>query len=69
MNTDISLRDYFAIHAPEPSDEKVRFEMTKDKNANPHNDSYRPRIRQRLEILVQLRYEFADEMLKQSKDK
>ena len=60
----MSLRDYFAIHAPEPSTERVTAQQTLDRGRNPHNDSYKPRLRTELEIKSDLRYSYADAMLK-----
>lgn len=62
----MSLRDYFALHGPEPSDEDVRRVMEREQRANPHNEPYHnlPKRRGPSEIRCALRYEFADAMLK-----
>ena len=57
----MSLRKYFAIHAPEPTEEDVRTEMASDRNRDPHND--RNSIRGKLQIIAALRYRFADAMI------
>jgi hypothetical protein len=59
----MSLRDYFAIHAPEPDQEMIRTEQSIDRMANPHNDSYKPQLRDSLTIKAQLRFRYADAML------
>lgn len=59
----LSLRDYFAAHAPEPSLEAIRFELERDRMRNPHNDSYKPPIRGQSEIVAYLKYRYADAML------
>ena len=57
----MSLRQYFAIHSPEPSDEVIKVEMQIDRTRDPHND--RGLIRNRLEIIAALRYRYADAMI------
>jgi hypothetical protein len=59
----MSLRDYFAAQAPEPSIEDITREQSIDRGKNPHNDSYKPRLREREEIICFLRYKRADAML------
>ena len=59
---DMTLRDYFAIHAPQPSDIEINIQMV-DRTANPYNDNYKPQRRSRSEIIVDLRYAFADAMI------
>jgi len=61
----MTLRDYFATHAPHPTDQDIAMEMNYDRVRNPHNDSYKPNIRDKLEIIAALRYRYADAMLKQ----
>jgi hypothetical protein len=39
-------------------------ERMKDRNRNPHNDSYKPPIRSDMEIRCALAYEYASAMLK-----
>ena len=62
-NAGMSLREYFAIHAPEPSQEVISFIETADRLVNPHNDPYKPKRRSKLEIICDLRFAYADEML------
>lgn len=59
----MTLRDYFAIHSPEPTKESVNVEAEKDRLANPHGDTYKPRRRSQAEIVAALRYAYADAML------
>jgi len=61
---DMSLLDYFAAHAPEPTKERITYYMEQDRLANPHNDSYKLKRRGELEIVCMLKYEYAKEMLK-----
>lgn len=63
-HTGMNLRDYFAIHAPEPDENDLQSERRRDQTKNPHNDPHKPRIRSDLEIRTQLRYEYADAMMK-----
>ena len=59
-----TLRDRFAMAAPEPTEKQIEWESQKDRNANPHNDSHKPRLRDTLEIIADLKYKYADAMLK-----
>ena len=59
----MSLRDYFAIHAPPPKDSDIEFQGKLDHQANPHGDSYKPKRRNLQEIIADLRYAFADAMI------
>lgn len=61
----MSLRDYFAIHAPEPSHTDIMHIVERERLANPHNEPYHNKVRRRgvEEIRCALRYEFADAML------
>lgn len=61
----MSLRDYFAIHGPEPSDKEINIIQEQEQAKNPHNDGPpKPRRRSRQEIRCALRYQYADAMLK-----
>lgn len=60
----MSLRDYFAVHAPEPKNGEVQALADMDRAANPHGDSYKPKVRTWEEIGCYLRYRYADSMLK-----
>lgn len=60
----MTLRDYFAIHGPEPSEASIKEEADRERLANPHNDSYKPRRRSWREIRASLRYDYADDLLK-----
>lgn len=61
----MSLRDYFAIHGPEPTKEAIEVVASREKAANQHGDSYEPPRRGWNEIRIALRWEFADAMLKE----
>lgn len=61
----VTLRDYFAIHAPQPTDQQISRGMDRDKNRNPYNEPGKPKLREREEIIAALRYEFADAMLRE----
>ena len=63
----MSLRDYFAIRAPQPTEAQVKYEAERDRVANPHGDSYKPHRRSILEIECGLRYVWADAMLEARK--
>lgn len=63
----LSRREYIAIHLPEPKEEYIQQQMELDKLRNPHNDSYKPRRRGRLEVICDLRFAYADEMLNAAK--
>jgi hypothetical protein len=68
VGSGMSLRDYFAVHGPEPSTEQIAAVAEREKNANPHGDTYKPPRRSWNEIRCALRYEWADTMLKARKD-
>lgn len=59
----MSLRDWFATHAPEPSEMRMANERAVDRSRNPHNDSYKPQPRSDELIRAQLAYRHADAML------
>ena len=59
---DMSLVDYFAIRAPEPSEQEVSLERSYDLNKARLNDKLI--VRNDLQIKCQLRYKFAEEMMK-----
>lgn len=59
----LTIRDHFAAaHNPDPKD--IQLERERDRNLNPYNDSYRPKLRSTLEIICDLKFEYADAMLK-----
>lgn len=59
----MSLRDWFAGQAPEPSLDYIAMQKAHDKNLNPYNDSHKPPLRTEFEIKAAYRYEYADAML------
>ena len=66
-NEGISRREWYATHAPEPTASEIEFEGNRDRDANPHGDSYKPRRRGVLEIRCDLRFKYADAMIAASK--
>jgi len=60
----MTLRDYFAIRAPEPTKERMDCERRCDQNRNPYNDAHKPKLRSDVEIRCDLAYEYADAMLR-----
>ena len=59
----MDLRDYFAIHGPQPSEGSIEVQTKHDHNMNPHNYPNKPKLRSSKEIEADLRYEFADAMM------
>jgi len=59
----ITLRDWFATFAPQPRPYLIDMHQRSDQLKNPHNDSHKPRLRSRNEIVSMLRYEYADAMI------
>jgi hypothetical protein len=60
----MTLRDYFAIRAPEPTAERMTMERQCDRNRNPYNEVHKPPIRSDVEIRCDLAYEYANAMLR-----
>lgn len=59
----MSLRDWFAGTLPGPSEDRIQQAAKMDKFANPHNEPGKPKLRDRPEIIADLRYAQADAML------
>jgi len=59
---DMTLLDYFAVHAPKPSTIDVDLERSKDLNESRKNDRFI--ARNDITIECELRYKWAKEMLK-----
>lgn len=59
----MTLRDWFAGVLSQPSEEAVQTQQSLDRGRNPHNDSYKPALRTRDQIVAELRYQQADAML------
>jgi hypothetical protein len=59
----MSLRDYFAAHAPPVMQYEIDQEVTVDKMRNPHADPHKPKRRSMLEIRTELAYRWADAMI------
>jgi hypothetical protein len=61
----LTVRDWFATFAPRPEQWRIDQEMKYDRNRNPHNDPPpKPRLRSRAEVIADLRYEYADAMVR-----
>ncbi|MDN7703298.1 hypothetical protein QZM15_32965 [Burkholderia sp. AU44665] len=60
----MTIRDYFAIRAPEPTSERMAMERRCDHNRNPYNEAHKPTIRSDVEIRCDLAYEYADAMIR-----
>ena len=58
------LRDHWALKFPYPTEERIAAECSCDRALNPHNDSHKPKLRTRAEIVSDLAYRFADDVLK-----
>lgn len=58
---DMSLLDWFATFAPEPSKELIDVERLKDRNRARHNDSFI--LRDDVQIQCELRYKWAKAMV------
>lgn len=63
-NAGMSLRDYFAIRAPDPSNEEINMQMQFDISRNPHNDYHKAPRRSKFEIIAQHKFAYADAMIK-----
>lgn len=61
----MTLRDWFAGIAPEPTPDAIATQQGIDRGRNPHNDSYKPALRSRDQIIAALRYAYADAMLEE----
>lgn len=59
----MTLRDWFATHAPAPRQEEIEFQYNLDRSRNPHNYPNKPKLRDRHEIIAFLAYRYADAML------
>ena len=57
----MSLRDWFATFAPEPSEEDYKFAFEQDRIKDPHND--RGQRRDRKQIRAQFKFSHADAMI------
>lgn len=59
----MTLRDYFATHAPAPSEDRMQTERGIDRNRNLYNEPHKPKPRDDDEIRATLAYRYADAML------
>lgn len=59
----MTLRDWFATHAPEPTPDRMATERGLDRGRNPHNEPHKPALRADDAIRAQLAYRYADAML------
>ena len=60
----MSLRQWYATHAPCPTEGDIDFQHKLDRSRNPHNEPRKPPIRSKIEIIADLAFEFADAMIK-----
>lgn len=65
VESGMSLRDYFASHAPTITEQEISRQYEFDKNRNPYNDVHKPKLRSRMEIIVSHNWEYAHAMLKE----
>jgi hypothetical protein len=63
----MDMRQWFATFAPEPTKEEINEQWELDKIRNPHGESHKPKRRSRLEIITDLKFEYADAMIAASK--
>jgi hypothetical protein len=59
----VSVRDWFAAHAPEPCAEDVKMQMEFDRSRNPHNDYHKAERRSTLKVIADLKFAYADAMI------
>jgi hypothetical protein len=60
----LSKLEYALIHGNwEPSKQDIDMEVTRDRNKNPHNDSYKPRLRSYHEIIRDLKKQYYTTLL------
>ncbi len=59
----MSLRDWFATFAPQPTTSDIEHERQMDRARNPYNEGNKPPLRTYPQIVAALRYEYADSML------
>lgn len=59
----MTLRDWFASTAPEPTLDAINTQQGFDRGRNPYNDAHKPPLRSREQIVAELRYRYADAML------
>ena len=56
------MRNALAV-AHTPTKDDVDLARVRDRNANPHNDSYKPRLRDEAELHSDIRFRYADRVL------
>lgn len=52
------------IDTPNPPEDHIKYEMQYDRSQNPHNDSYKPPLRSRNEIIADFKIKYANDMIK-----
>lgn len=62
----MELRHWFATFAPEPTEEELKHQFEVDRARNPHGDSYKSPRRSKLEVIADLKYAYADAMVRAS---
>lgn len=60
-----SKLQYALIHCQyEPSEEDIKHEQLMDRLKNPHNESHKPIIRDRMEIIIDLKTDYINKIFK-----
>lgn len=63
--SELTKLEYFMCHSTwTPEKSIIDAEITRDRNLNPHNDSYKPKLRGYNEIILQLKANHFKEILK-----
>ena len=60
----MTLRDYFASKAPEPSEAWISVQRGIDRNRNPHNEPHKPAPRDDFQLIAEYKFAHADAMIK-----
>lgn len=60
----MTLRDWFATHAPEPTQEWLDLQRRSDMTQNPHNDHHKPPRRDVFQLTAEWKMKHACAMLK-----
>lgn len=61
----MSLRAWFAAHAPPAMDDWIDTQWQLDRNKNPHNEPHKPPLRGQIELRAAWAFKWADAMLAQ----
>lgn len=55
----LTVFEHFMLQAPAPAEDIINLRMAADKSANPYNDSRKPELRSREEIILDHQMEWA----------